>query len=285
MPEYTVNMTIATDGDDIREITNAAKEFLEKVSPYAVRRSDFPEEKSFDLPGTPHPVIVEAKVMTSVSYTFKMTVQAPCLQEALQNARYAMNSSKRGYANFDSWSGWYSTDVLYYARRRLANRYTEGEIANPDIILSSVPEVVPVENIELGDGTIVDGLMAAPPSVLRTARMRYKSLLRYKMAMQFAEANPGLCFRSPPGRSGVTKLALNDCQIVITFSANRRRMHVKGGELSGINEWIQPTDTHQFQVLVTHEKTVCAEAAAIHAAAQAEASANPGEIGDEEIPF
>jgi len=285
MPEYTVKMTVGADGDRTPEIRNAKKEFLEKVSPFAVRRSDFPEEEFFDVPGTLHPVIVGAKVLTSVSYGFEMTVQARCLQEALQNVSYAMRRSHRGGFKFDSWSGWYSEDVIYYAGRRIRRRYTAAEIANPDLILLSVPEVVPVEDIHLGDGTIATGLMAAPPSVTQTARRRYQWLLRYKMAIQFAQANPGLSFHPPDGWSGVSKLALKDCAIVITFSANRHRMHVKGSELSGLDEWILPTDTHGFQALVAHEKAVCAEADPVHLAAQAGAWGNPGEINLEDIPF
>ena len=82
-------------------------------------------------------------------------------------------------------------------------------------------------------------------------------LVRYQLAIQFAEANPNLSFESPRGGvqgGGITILRMLN-GTGITFSAIRRRVHVKC-QTSGVDEWIEADDSHHFQALMEHNQHV-----------------------------
>jgi len=177
-----------------------------------------------------------------------LTVWEGSLAAALSWARRDL----RVDAEVISWSGWYSQDVVHYAERRINEildahtpnqhpRYTADEIANPDSILTNVPE-------------------GSTNQVINLARRRHKSLVRYKMAIQFARANPDVEF-SNDGQphlvaypSGITRLRTRIGNIRISFSAVRNQMHVTHGQYDefDIDEWIVPTDSHRFRQLMQH---------------------------------
>lgn len=199
-----------------------------------------------------NPYILSHTLATKIRTSFEAEVQveAEDLRRALRGTGDLLRS-KGIHAGFRGWTGWYSADVVRCANRKLNAEYTPGEIAAPDSILAT-----PIPETKTGTQTIggVEYNTVTPlqdsdiREFIKQLRKRYRTLVRYKLSIQFAEANPNLGFESPRGGvqgGGITKLRLLD-GTGVTFSAVRRRVHINGAY---VDEWIEATDSHRFQAL------------------------------------
>jgi hypothetical protein len=207
------------------------------------------------------PFVVDKSIETKSKTIFdvELTIEAADLYAALRGAGSLMRKHGLG-VGFRGWSGWYSSDVLRCAQRRLAANYTAEEITNPDSILETPVPTTKVETITVA-GETFDGVSEFTDSdtraFIKNLRKRHRSLVRYKLAIQLAEANPGMLFQSPmggPTGGGISVLRTPD-GIGITFSAIRNQMHVKGG-VTSIDEWMAAGDAHRLQSLLSHNSQV-----------------------------
>jgi hypothetical protein len=198
------------------------------------------------------PFILDHKLETKIRTSFDAEVQvdAENLRRALRSTGDLLRS-KDIHVGFKDWTGWYSADVIRCARRKLDAEYTPEEIADPESILTTpLPEttIISVDGEEL---TIFEDSVVRP--FIKQLRKRHRTLVRYQLAIQFAEANPKMEFSSPRGgaQGGGISMLRTINGIGITFSAVRNQLHVKGG-VTNIDEWMDAGDSHHFQALLAH---------------------------------
>lgn len=239
MPRYTMSAyTAVYDGETTRKNINLALS-----DPFVVDKS------------------IETKSKTI--FDVQLTIEAADLYAALRGTGTLLRKHGLG-VGFRGWSGWYSSDVLRCAQRRLAANYTLAEIANPDSVLQTpIPTSHAIaEPITVGEQTF-DGIGVSEftasdtQAFIKNLRKRHRSLVRYKLAMQFAEAIPGMRFESPrggPEGGGISVLRTPE-GVGITFSSIRNQMHVKGGA-AGVDEWMSAGDSHRLQSLLSHNSQV-----------------------------
>lgn len=214
---------------------------------------------------------------TELWLPFTLEVEAPARGGPDGAFRQVIEKHIWRSGSIDHVEGWYSSDVVLGVNGALQKAifggpFTEEEQADPDIILTSLPE-------------------GSTNTAIRAARKRRHRLRRLLLARTFAQSNPDLSFHLN-GRTYLNRLVIKVEGfdpwegLRVSFVSQCFRVRLSHDLLPGGSQLIEATDAHQVEQIIDFLENYQQPPEPGHSCGiVTEQLEDPQAITDEDIPF